>query len=62
MTPRERQVVEMSADGTPRKVIARRLGISHYTVKALRYRAYRKLGVRRHTQIAATLCLHEARR
>jgi FixJ family two-component response regulator len=45
LTPRERQVMELLAECTPRKMIARQLGVSHRTAERLCARVYEKTGV-----------------
>lgn len=45
LTPRERQVLGMVAEGLPNKIIAARLGISEHTVKTHLAALFEKLGV-----------------
>jgi DNA-binding NarL/FixJ family response regulator len=52
LTPREREVLAMVAEGLPNKLIARRLEISEKTVKAHLTRIYESLGVSDRTQAA----------
>jgi DNA-binding NarL/FixJ family response regulator len=52
LTGREREVLDLVADGQPNKVIARRLGISERTVKAHLTSVYHRLGVTDRTQAA----------
>ena len=52
LTPREREVLEMVAEGLPNKLIARRLAISEATVKAHLTRIFERLGVSDRTQAA----------
>jgi two-component system, NarL family, response regulator LiaR len=52
LTPRERQVLELIAQGRPNKLIARELEISEKTVKAHVGRVLEKLGVSDRTQAA----------
>ena len=52
LTPREREVLEMVAEGLPNKLIARRLDISEATVKAHLTRIFERLGVSDRTQAA----------
>ena len=52
LTPREREVLEMVAEGLPNKLIARRLEISEATVKAHLTRIFERLGVSDRTQAA----------
>ncbi|WUR11251.1 LuxR C-terminal-related transcriptional regulator [[Empedobacter] haloabium] len=46
LTPREREVLQQVAEGNSCKTIARRLGISEYTVKKHRASLLAKLGLR----------------
>jgi DNA-binding NarL/FixJ family response regulator len=52
LTPREREVLAMVAEGLPNKLIAHRLEISEKTVKAHLTRIYESLGVSDRTQAA----------
>jgi DNA-binding NarL/FixJ family response regulator len=52
LTPREREVLAMVAQGLPNKLIARRLEISEKTVKAHLTRIFERLGVSDRTQAA----------
>lgn len=52
LTPREREVLVMVAEGLPNKLIARRLEISEKTVKAHLTRIFERLGVSDRTQAA----------
>lgn len=52
LTPREREVLAMVAEGLPNKLIARRLEISEKTVKAHLTRIFERLGVSDRTQAA----------
>ncbi len=45
LTPREREIVEMVAEGSRNRTIAQRLGISEGTVKVHLHHVYEKLGV-----------------
>jgi DNA-binding NarL/FixJ family response regulator len=45
LTDRERQVLRLVAAGVPNKQIARRLGISHKTVKSHLTHVFRNIGV-----------------
>jgi two-component system response regulator DctR len=45
LTDREREVMALTVEGLPSKVIAQRLGISHRTVELHRSRVLEKLGV-----------------
>jgi DNA-binding NarL/FixJ family response regulator len=53
LTPRERQVLSMLADGLGNKAIAARLGISDHTVKAHVAGIFEKLGVSTRAEAAA---------
>jgi DNA-binding NarL/FixJ family response regulator len=52
LTPREREVLLMVAEGLPNKLIARRLEISEATVKAHLTRVFERIGVTDRTQAA----------
>jgi DNA-binding NarL/FixJ family response regulator len=52
LTPREREVLLMVAEGLPNKLIARRLEISEGTVKAHLTRIFERIGVSDRTQAA----------
>jgi DNA-binding NarL/FixJ family response regulator len=52
LTPREREVLLMVAEGLPNKLIARRLEISEGTVKAHLTRVFERIGVTDRTQAA----------
>jgi DNA-binding NarL/FixJ family response regulator len=52
LTPREREVLLMVAEGLPNKLIARRLEISEATVKAHLTRVFERIGVSDRTQAA----------
>jgi DNA-binding NarL/FixJ family response regulator len=52
LTPREREVLLMVAEGLPNKVIARRLEITEATVKAHLTRIFERIGVSDRTQAA----------
>ena len=52
LSSREREVLDLVADGLANKQIARRLGITERTVKAHLTRVYEQLGVRDRTQAA----------
>jgi DNA-binding NarL/FixJ family response regulator len=52
LTPREREVLALLADGLPNKLIARRLEISEKTVKAHLTRIFQAIGVTDRTQAA----------
>lgn len=53
LTPRERQVLALVAEGSRNKSIARLLTISEHTVKLHLHNAIRKIGVRNRTEAAA---------
>jgi DNA-binding NarL/FixJ family response regulator len=52
LSPREREVLTLLAEGTPNKLIARRLGISEKTVKNHVTRVFEAIGVSDRTQAA----------
>ena len=52
LTPREREVLELLAEGLPNKLIARRLDISEKTVKAHLTSIFQRIGVTDRTQAA----------
>ena len=52
LSPREREVLELVAEGLPNKLIARRLDISEKTVKAHLTSVFRTIGVDDRTQAA----------
>ena len=52
LTPREREVLDLLADGLPNKLIARRLEISEKTVKAHLTNVFQRIGVTDRTQAA----------
>jgi DNA-binding NarL/FixJ family response regulator len=52
LTPREREVLALLADGLPNKLIARRLDISEKTVKAHLTNIFHRIGVSDRTQAA----------
>ena len=52
LTPRERDVLSLAAQGKPNKLICRELDIGMGTVKSHLLPAYRKLGVHNRTQAA----------
>jgi len=52
LTPREREVLSMVAEGLPNKLIARRLDISEKTVKSHLTRVFERIGVTDRTQAA----------
>ena len=51
LTPREREVLRLLAQGLRAREIAERLGISQKTVEAHKANIYNKLGVRRLAQL-----------
>ena len=55
LTPTERGVVELAADGLANKEIARALHLAVHTVEVHLSRSYAKLGVRSRSQLAARL-------
>ena len=52
LSPREREVLGLLAEGLPNKLIARRLEISEKTVKSHLTRVFREIGVTDRTQAA----------
>jgi DNA-binding NarL/FixJ family response regulator len=52
LTPREREILHLLAEGLPNKAIAGRLAITERTVKAHLTRAFRRVGVTDRTQAA----------
>jgi DNA-binding NarL/FixJ family response regulator len=62
LTPREREVLALLADGLPNKVIARRLDISEKTVKAHLTNIFHRIGVSDRTQAALWAQRHGTRR
>jgi DNA-binding NarL/FixJ family response regulator len=61
LTPREREVLVMVAEGLPNKLIARRLEISEKTVKAHLTRVFARIGVSDRTQAALWAERHRLR-
>ena len=55
LTPREREVVELVAQGLPNKIIARRLDIGIRTVETHRARVLEKMGMRNASELARAL-------
>ncbi len=60
LTPRERQVLAMTAEGLTAKEVARRLGISRKTVEQHRGRILIKLGVRNQAAAVGQMAREEA--
>lgn len=52
LSPRQREVCELVAQGMREQEIAERVGISVHTVKVHKSLAYRKLGVRNAVELA----------
>lgn len=52
LTPRERDVMQYVAMGTPNKIIAAELGVSQRTIEAHRARGFQKLRVRNAVELA----------
>lgn len=52
LTPREKEVLKLVADGQPNKIIARDLAVSSHTVKLHIHRIMAKLGVSNRTEAA----------
>jgi DNA-binding NarL/FixJ family response regulator len=61
LTPREREVLLMVAEGLPNKLIARRLEISERTVKGHLTHIFERLGVTDRTQAALWAARHRLR-
>jgi DNA-binding NarL/FixJ family response regulator len=61
LTPREREVLALLADGLPNKLIARRLEISEKTVKAHLTNIFHRIGVTDRTQAALWAQRHMSR-
>ena len=55
LSPRERQVAEALAGGMTRPEVAKKLGISRYTVVSLTQRVYAKLKVRSRAELARVM-------
>jgi len=55
LSERERQVAEALADGLSRPAVARRLGLSPYTVVTLSQRIYAKFGIRSRAELARVM-------
>ena len=53
LSPREREILQLVAEGETNAEIAERLGIGHETVKTMLYRGFEKLGVRRRSEAVA---------
>jgi PAS domain S-box-containing protein len=58
LTPREREIARMTADGRTCPEIARQLGISARTVESHRAHAYRKLGIHTRTELILLAARH----
>ncbi|MCA3181849.1 MAG: response regulator transcription factor [Burkholderiales bacterium] len=54
LSPRERDVARLLAEGHSHKAIARILGVAPTTIRTQTYRMYRKLGVRNRAQMVGT--------
>jgi len=57
LTPRERDVMQYVAMGTPNKIIAAELGVSQRTIEAHRARCFQKLQVRNAVELARRVML-----
>ncbi|TDG20469.1 LuxR family transcriptional regulator [Paraburkholderia silviterrae] len=57
LTPREREVVVLAAEGLLDKEIAQRLGISYTTVRTHLDRSFQKLGINNRSRLARLLQL-----
>ncbi|MFI2735189.1 response regulator transcription factor [Streptomyces sp. NPDC018711] len=55
LTPREREIVGELRDGSPAKRIARRLGVSPYTVNDHLKAVFRKTGAESRDELVAAL-------
>jgi DNA-binding NarL/FixJ family response regulator len=53
LSPREREILQLIAEGSTNVEVAQRLGIGRETVKTLLYRSFEKLGVRRRSEAVA---------
>jgi DNA-binding NarL/FixJ family response regulator len=53
LSPREREILQLVAEGATNVEIAHRLGIGRETVKTMLYRGFEKLGVRRRSEAVA---------
>jgi DNA-binding CsgD family transcriptional regulator len=62
LSPTERRVAELAAQGLTNRRIAQRLHLSEKTVEANLARAYRKLGIRSRAQLGAAMAGGEAAR
>ena len=58
LTRREREIMQLAAQGLPNKVIARRIAVSEGTVKIHLHNVYRKLGVANRTALTALALAH----
>ena len=59
LTPRERDIAALVAEGMSNKEIGRQLGIRHQTVRNILVNVFRKTAVRKRTQLAVKLVLAE---
>jgi two-component system nitrate/nitrite response regulator NarL len=59
MTPREREVVHLVAEGLSNKAIGKRLGISTHTVKSHLHNIMKKLSLHSRLQVAAYVHRHD---
>jgi DNA-binding NarL/FixJ family response regulator len=53
LSPREREILQLVAEGATNVEVAERLGIGRETVKTMLYRSFEKLGVRRRSEAVA---------
>ena len=60
LTDREREVLDLLADGLPNKLIARRLGITERTVKGHLTHIFQRIGVADRTQAALWAARHRS--
>jgi DNA-binding NarL/FixJ family response regulator len=59
LTPRERDIAALVAEGMSNKEIARQLGIRHQTVRNMLVHVFRKTSTRKRTQLAVQIVLSE---
>ena len=59
LTPREKDIADLVAEGMSNKEIGRELGIRHQTVRNILVNVFRKTATRKRTQLAVKLVLLE---
>ena len=59
LTKREKEIVDVLAEGRSNKEIARRLGITEGTVKVHLHHIFEKLGIFRRTALIVFICSME---